>query len=35
VKDRLAAYKVPRVFELREQLPRSASGKILRHLIEG
>lgn len=35
VKDRLASYKVPRVFEVREELPRSSSGKILRHLIEG
>jgi acyl-CoA synthetase (AMP-forming)/AMP-acid ligase II len=35
VKDRLASYKVPRVFELREQLPHSPTGKILRHLIEG
>ncbi len=30
----LAPYKVPRVFELRDSLPRSATGKILRHLVE-
>jgi len=35
VKDRLASYKVPRVFEVRERLPQSSTGKILRHLIEG
>jgi acyl-CoA synthetase (AMP-forming)/AMP-acid ligase II len=35
VRRRLASYKVPRVFELREQLPLSPTGKILRHLIEG
>jgi acyl-CoA synthetase (AMP-forming)/AMP-acid ligase II len=35
VKERLASYKVPRVFEFRDQLPRSATGKILRHLIQG
>jgi acyl-CoA synthetase (AMP-forming)/AMP-acid ligase II len=33
-KDHLSAYKVPRVFEVRESLPRSATGKILRHLLE-
>ena len=27
-------YKVPRVFEFRASLPRSATGKVLRHLIE-
>jgi long-chain acyl-CoA synthetase len=31
---RLAAYKVPRLFEVRDSLPRSASGKVLRHLLE-
>jgi acyl-CoA synthetase (AMP-forming)/AMP-acid ligase II len=31
---RLAAYKVPRLFEVRDSLPRSATGKILRHLLE-
>jgi len=33
-KERLTAYKVPRVFEVRESLPRSATGKVLRHLLE-
>lgn len=32
--DRLASYKVPRVFEVRASLPRSATGKILRRQIE-
>ena len=31
---RLTAYKVPRVFEIRRSLPRTATGKVLRHLIE-
>ena len=31
---RLAGYKVPRLFELRETLPKSPTGKILRHLVE-
>jgi long-chain acyl-CoA synthetase len=30
---KLAAYKVPRVVELRDQLPVSAAGKVLRRLI--
>jgi acyl-CoA synthetase (AMP-forming)/AMP-acid ligase II len=30
----LAAYKIPRIFEVRESLPRSPTGKILRHLLE-
>jgi acyl-CoA synthetase (AMP-forming)/AMP-acid ligase II len=34
VKARLSAYKVPRVIELRDSLPRSPAGKVLRHLIE-
>ena len=29
----LTAYKVPRVFEVRQTLPRSPTGKILRHLL--
>ncbi|HEY8667238.1 MAG TPA: class I adenylate-forming enzyme family protein [Tepidisphaeraceae bacterium] len=29
----LASYKVPRVFEMRPSLPRSAAGKVLRHLL--
>jgi acyl-CoA synthetase (AMP-forming)/AMP-acid ligase II len=33
-RDRLATYKVPRVFEVREALPHTATGKILRHLVE-
>ena len=32
-RDRLTIHKVPRVFELRETLPRSDTGKILRHLL--
>jgi long-chain acyl-CoA synthetase len=34
VKARLSAYKVPRVFEFRPSLPKSATGKTLRHLIQ-
>ncbi len=30
-RERLATYKVPRVFEFRDELPRSAIGKVLRH----
>jgi acyl-coenzyme A synthetase/AMP-(fatty) acid ligase len=30
----LTAYKVPRMFEIRHWLPRTATGKVLRHLIE-
>jgi acyl-CoA synthetase (AMP-forming)/AMP-acid ligase II len=30
----LSAYKVPRVFEVRDSLPRSPTGKVLRHLLE-
>jgi acyl-CoA synthetase (AMP-forming)/AMP-acid ligase II len=30
----LAAHKIPRIFEVRDSLPRSATGKILRHLVE-
>jgi acyl-CoA synthetase (AMP-forming)/AMP-acid ligase II len=33
VRERLTAYKIPRVFEVRATLPRSATGKILRHLL--
>jgi acyl-coenzyme A synthetase/AMP-(fatty) acid ligase len=32
-RQRLTAYKVPRVIEVRASLPRSASGKIVRHLV--
>jgi feruloyl-CoA synthase len=34
VQSRLAAYKVPRLFEMRDSLPRSPTGKVLRHLVE-
>jgi acyl-CoA synthetase (AMP-forming)/AMP-acid ligase II len=30
----LSSYKIPRWFEVRSSLPRSATGKILRHLVE-
>ncbi len=33
-RQRLAAYKVPRSFEVRESLPRTSTGKILRHLVQ-
>ncbi len=32
-KERLSVHKVPRVFEIRDSLPRSNTGKILRHLL--
>jgi long-chain acyl-CoA synthetase len=36
VRSRLAAYKVPRIYEFRKELPKTAVGKILRRvLIEG
>lgn len=31
---RLAPYKVPRAVEFRSELPRSATGKVLRHIVE-
>jgi len=34
LRERLTAYKVPRVVEVRASLPRSPSGKILRRLLE-
>jgi long-chain acyl-CoA synthetase len=34
LRERLTAYKVPRVIEVRPSLPRSVSGKILRRLLE-
>ncbi|HET9017509.1 MAG TPA: long-chain fatty acid--CoA ligase [Thermomicrobiaceae bacterium] len=35
-RERLAAYKVPRLFEFRDELPKSAVGKVLRRvLVEG
>jgi acyl-CoA synthetase (AMP-forming)/AMP-acid ligase II len=33
-REHLAAYKVPRAFEFRPSLPRSPTGKVLRHLVE-
>lgn len=33
-RERLAGYKVPRLFEVRKSLPRTATGKILRHLVQ-
>lgn len=33
-RQRLSAYKVPRVFEVRATLPTSSVGKVLRHLVE-
>jgi acyl-CoA synthetase (AMP-forming)/AMP-acid ligase II len=32
-RERLVPYKVPRVFELRDALPTSPTGKVLRHLL--
>lgn len=34
VRERLSAYKVPRVFEIRQSLPTSPGGKVLRRLVE-
>jgi acyl-CoA synthetase (AMP-forming)/AMP-acid ligase II len=34
-RERLAGYKVPRLWEVRESLPRTASGKVLRSALEG
>lgn len=33
-RERLAGYKVPRSFEVRDALPRTSTGKILRHLVQ-
>ncbi len=33
-KQRLAAYKIPRLIEFRHDLPRTATGKLARHLLE-
>jgi long-chain acyl-CoA synthetase len=33
-RSKLSTYKVPRVFEIVDALPRSATGKVLRHLVE-
>jgi acyl-CoA synthetase (AMP-forming)/AMP-acid ligase II len=32
-RQRLSPHKIPRIFELRDTLPRSSTGKILRHLL--
>jgi acyl-CoA synthetase (AMP-forming)/AMP-acid ligase II len=32
-REHLSPYKIPRMFEVRETLPRSSAGKILRHLV--
>ncbi|WP_456477235.1 AMP-binding enzyme, partial [Oceanithermus sp.] len=32
-KERLAAYKVPKLWEFREELPKTAVGKILRRML--
>jgi acyl-coenzyme A synthetase/AMP-(fatty) acid ligase len=33
-REHLTSYKVPRAFEIRNSLPRSATGKVLRHLVQ-
>jgi acyl-CoA synthetase (AMP-forming)/AMP-acid ligase II len=33
-RERLATYKVPRVIEVRSSLPRTSTGKIIRHLVD-
>ncbi|MBV8781737.1 MAG: acyl--CoA ligase [Phycisphaerae bacterium] len=33
-RQRLASHKLPRIFEVRETLPRTVTGKILRHLVD-
>ncbi|NHW89387.1 MAG: long-chain fatty acid--CoA ligase, partial [Archaeoglobales archaeon] len=33
-RERLAAYKVPRIIEFRDELPKSAVGKILRRMLK-
>jgi acyl-CoA synthetase (AMP-forming)/AMP-acid ligase II len=32
-RQRLASYKIPRIFELRDSIPRTSTGKIIRHLL--
>ena len=32
-RERLAPYKVPRIFEVRKQLPRNSTGKVLKKII--
>lgn len=33
-RERLAAYKIPRIYEFRDSLPKSLVGKTLRRLLE-
>jgi long-chain acyl-CoA synthetase len=33
MRSRLAAYKVPRIYEFRKELPKTAVGKILRRVL--
>ncbi|MEM3505465.1 MAG: AMP-binding protein, partial [Archaeoglobaceae archaeon] len=33
-KERLAAYKVPKIIEFRDELPKSAVGKVLRRVLK-
>lgn len=35
VASRLARYKIPRVFEIRESLPRTPTGKLQKHMLRG
>ncbi|MDR3364151.1 MAG: long-chain fatty acid--CoA ligase [Clostridiales Family XIII bacterium] len=35
LKERLAAYKIPRRIEIREDLPRNSTGKILKRMLRG
>ena len=32
---KLARYKIPRFFEARDTLPRTATGKLLKHMLRG
>jgi acyl-CoA synthetase (AMP-forming)/AMP-acid ligase II len=32
-RDRLAGYKCPRIVEIRDELPKGSSGKILKHQL--
>ena len=33
-RENLATYKIPRIFDFRDSLPLSPTGKVLRHLVE-
>jgi long-chain acyl-CoA synthetase len=33
LRERLVPYKVPRIIEIRQSLPMSKTGKVLRHLV--